>query len=663
MSYIIGIDTGGTYTDAVIFDADSRVVLAEGKARTTKDDLSRGISAALDLLPRDIVSKASLAALSTTLATNACVEGRGGRAKLILIGTTPEVLDWIGADDAYGLNRDDVLCINARGSFDGTVLAEVDWDNVLAEHADFFAGVQAIAAAEVFALRNGGAVERRAEEALAQLGVPVVTAYSLSDGPNIMERGATALLNARLLFVASDFIAAVQRSLAERGIDVPVMIVRSDGGLMSAAMSGSRPVETIMSGPAASVLGGRELAGGENCLIVDMGGTTTDVSVVENGIPAFTDGIAIGKWRTQVKGVRIDTFGLGGDSRLTTADGRLAISEKRVEPISAAAVRFPRIKDTLRSLLCRDRFGTLPYHEGFFLLKDPDDRSLYDYTELTFIDALKREGCIMIGGEGVEPWKLRCARLEDEGVVMRIGLTPTDIMHVKGDFVSGDREAAVLAAEYFSRRLGYPAGDEGIAAFCADVYEEVERKLYCGLIRAMADRFCDGASGENMMRAADESFRTRSDRDRFFRTQFTTRATLVGVGAPTHIFLPEVAAALGTTCVVPDHAAVANAVGAAVADVAAEVKVSVSPVYTAFGVDGYIVHSPGGAFIYGTLDESIAAADKAAREAAAAEARRRGAAGELDVSSDVKNSSGRDRDGATVELGVLITARAAVKKR
>ena len=152
MSYIIGIDTGGTYTDAVIFDADSRVVLAEGKARTTKDDLSRGISAALDLLPRDIVSKASLAALSTTLATNACVEGRGGRAKLILIGTTPEVLDWIGADDAYGLNRDDVLCINARGSFDGTVLAEVDWDNVLAEHADFFAGVQAIAAAEVFAL-------------------------------------------------------------------------------------------------------------------------------------------------------------------------------------------------------------------------------------------------------------------------------------------------------------------------------------------------------------------------------------------------------------------------------------------------------------------------------------------------------------------------------
>ena len=121
MAYGVGIDTGGTYTDAVICDLETGRVLAEGKSPTTRHDLSLGVGRALDMLPGDLLKKVSMAALSTTLATNACVENRGGRARLVLMGATRKTLEWIGADKKYGLNYDDVLCVESAASFDGVL--------------------------------------------------------------------------------------------------------------------------------------------------------------------------------------------------------------------------------------------------------------------------------------------------------------------------------------------------------------------------------------------------------------------------------------------------------------------------------------------------------------------------------------------------------------
>ena len=120
MAYGIGIDTGGTYTDAVIYDFDQKKVLAKGKSPTTRNDLSLGIGRALDMLPEELTRRAELVALSTTLATNACVENKGGRAHLVLMGTNRKNLEWIGADKKYGIDYDHVLCLDTRGSFDGT---------------------------------------------------------------------------------------------------------------------------------------------------------------------------------------------------------------------------------------------------------------------------------------------------------------------------------------------------------------------------------------------------------------------------------------------------------------------------------------------------------------------------------------------------------------
>lgn len=126
----IGIDTGGTYTDVVLYDFEIKGVIAKGKSLTTKEDLSIGIGNALDVLPDELRKKAEVISLSTTLATNACIEGKGGRAKLILLGTTYETLDSIHASKVYGLKNEDILCLQTKSTFDGKVVEHPDWMQV-----------------------------------------------------------------------------------------------------------------------------------------------------------------------------------------------------------------------------------------------------------------------------------------------------------------------------------------------------------------------------------------------------------------------------------------------------------------------------------------------------------------------------------------------------
>lgn len=399
---IIGIDTGGTFTDAVAFDLDSRGILAKGKARTTKEDLSVGISNALDTLPPALLREACRISLSTTLATNACVEGKGCRAKLILMGATKTVLRTIGAEKKYGLREEDVLCLDTHGSFDGSVVDEPDWDAVIAENERWLADTEAIGVVEANAARNGAVCEKHAREALAaRFDVPIVLASELTSDLNMMERGATALLNARLLPLIEEFLASVRRSLAARGVTASIAIVRSDGSLMSEAFAGGKPVETILSGPAASILGSRELADRETCLVIDMGGTTTDVSIVVDGRPALTDRIRIGSWKTQVRGAYVETFGLGGDSAVRVVKGELSLSERRLEPISAAAQRWPRIKELLRRRC--DASPCAPWAtscEGLFLVRQPNDRARYTAAELQIVDELAAGPALI--GDGIK---------------------------------------------------------------------------------------------------------------------------------------------------------------------------------------------------------------------------------------------------------------------
>ncbi|MDY5972207.1 MAG: hydantoinase/oxoprolinase N-terminal domain-containing protein, partial [Butyricicoccus sp.] len=205
MKLAIGIDTGGTCTDAVLYDFESGRVLGRSKALTTYDDLTRGILAALDGLDPDLCRQAAVAGLSTTLATNACVEGKFRRTRLLLMGIDRRGIERFGAD--YGFtDPDDIRYLPCRTTITGQVLEEPDWDFLRAHAADWFSDVEGCAVCEIYGMRNGGVLERKAASILgAATGLPVVCASTLFGGLSSLERAASAVLNAGLLPVTRDF--------------------------------------------------------------------------------------------------------------------------------------------------------------------------------------------------------------------------------------------------------------------------------------------------------------------------------------------------------------------------------------------------------------------------------------------------------------------------
>ena len=635
----LGIDTGGTFTDAVVVDVDSVQVLAHAKALTTKENLTLGIGNAIDALPRDVLMLAEHAALSTTLATNACVEGKGGRAKLVLVGATDELLHRVDAQGKFGIPYADVITLPFVGSYDGNDVEIPDWDALYEANPGFFEEADSFGIASLYALNNGSVVEKSGAAWLREkFGKLVVESTEIAVEPNVIGRGATALLNARLVPVIDEFLNAVNAAFADRGLVMPLAIVRSDGTLMSEELARLRPVETILSGPAASVTGARALAGCPESLIVDIGGTTSDISVVHAGRANRTDGIVIGGWKTQVAGVQIDTIALGGDTQVRFAkNSKLELGTRRVMPLCIAAQRWPQVIRALERYLVLPGIDFHARYELLYLLRDPGDVTRFNQTEQQLIDLL-RDGPVAFHDDRMYILGLKPDRLEDEGIVMRCGMTPTDAMHIKGDFCEFDARASRLGAQCLLksyRGADAAADDAAIAAVADEIYDLAQYRLFSQVLGMFAqDRFWP--EGQTAFDAQMSAIVERVWADRAaegrppFSVRFESDAALVGVGAPTHVFLPAVADMLSAPCVVPQHAPVANAVGAAVSRISVEQRVYVNPVRGADGVvQGYKVRGSGSAEMCDHLDEALEVARERAGTLAQEEARRRGASGEL----------------------------------
>ena len=667
----IGIDTGGTCTDAVAFDFETGTLLAKGKALTTRENLTIGIGQALDMLPADLIRDAALISLSTTLATNACVENKGCRAKLLIFGLTDEYIRRFDAEAKYGFKYENVRCVDTNGSADGLVIDEPDWDAVVSELGEWLSDADALSAAELYAISNGAPCERHAGKLAEELyGLPLVCASDLTSELNVLTRGATALLNARLLPIVQEFIEAALTDFKARECKAPVMIIRSDGSLMTEKLSLTRPVETILSGPSASVLAGLSYADDKDCLIIDMGGTTTDVSVVQGSRPVMADGgIQIGGWRTHVKGVFVDTFALGGDSAIRAQGDYLKLYKRRVMPICSASERWPQIKTMLQELLSAKRKSTFPLYELLYLVREPAEPKRYNGYEQSLIEALRKGPCMLCDIEevsGVSVYHLNSERLEAEGVIMRCGLTPTDFMHIKGEYCEYDSEASKLAARIALFYLGREDTPEALNVLADEAYSMIEEHLYVNLLRiTLAQqypvKFTKGLDEQTEF-LLRQGWTTRDrDDDALFNHRPKTGAVLVGIGAPTHVFLPAVAKALGTSYILPENAEVANALGALKADIHAVARVEITKRLSSSGEMLYIVLSPSGSSRFDNLDEAAETAMAAAEAAAVKEARTRGALGELAVNTSIKNHSAVSRWGSDVELGCTavseVTAR------
>ena len=182
--------------------------------------------------------------------------------------------------------------------------------------------------------------EQRAYKAISSVcDLPVVLGHQLSTRLGSVERATTAALNASLLAVLQDFVIAVRRAMERRQIDAPLMVVRGDGTLMSDEFAARTPVETIHSGPAASAIGGRFLSRLDKALVVDVGGTTTDIALIEDGqVTVSEEGATVGDFKTSVKAANLLSIALGGDSHITWGHKKeVVIGPERVTPLAYLA--------------------------------------------------------------------------------------------------------------------------------------------------------------------------------------------------------------------------------------------------------------------------------------------------------------------------------------
>ena len=346
-SYFLGIDTGGTFTDAVLLD-EAKQVIAAAKSLTTRFDLAVGIGGALDKLPQEALNRVTLVSLSTTLTTNSVVEGKGSPVCVLLAGYDAAQIKASGMTELLGAEA--IVSLPGGHDAGGNALTALDEEASKAAILKHAPRVSAFAISASFAVRNPQH-ELQLRAWVKQLcDKPVTCGHELASSLGAPRRAMTVALNARMVSHVKALIDSVQRTLAQRNIDAPLMIVKGDGTLINAHSALERPVGTVLSGPAASVIGACALSGVHNAIVADMGGTTTDIAVVRNGRPELSvDGALIGDWRPMVEAVKVYSIGLGGDSEVRFLGGKgLAIGPRRVVPISLLAHEHPEILPVLQ---------------------------------------------------------------------------------------------------------------------------------------------------------------------------------------------------------------------------------------------------------------------------------------------------------------------------
>jgi len=328
-------------------------VLATHKSLTTKRDFSIGIEQVIDGIHIDDPAAVKMVSISTTLATNAIAEGKGKRVALFLIGYDPELIANFRMQDRFATPH----FFYFRGGHDlyGREKAELDLPGILAQVNKIKDRIDALAVSSYFSPLNPEH-ENRTYKAISSIcDLPIVLGHQLSTKLGSVERATTAALNASLLAVLQDFIIAARRAMERRRIVAPLMVVRGDGTLMSDEFAARTPVETIHSGPAASAIGGRFLSNLDEALIVDVGGTTTDLALIEDGqVRVSTEGATVGEYKTSVQAANLLSIALGGDSHIRVArDGQIIVGPERVMPLAYLAHQYADVGRRLRALARR----------------------------------------------------------------------------------------------------------------------------------------------------------------------------------------------------------------------------------------------------------------------------------------------------------------------
>lgn len=652
----LGVDTGGTYTDSVIINFDTGEILAKAKALTTRQDLSIGIANSIDNLEKDMMehengdlSTASdsliLVSVSTTLATNSIVEGKGARACLLGIGYDEKTLY------KYGLGSDfpvkEIRLVDGGHDISGQELRVLDNEALKKAIVETKDMVDAYGVSAYGGVRNPEH-EIKARKMIEDIsGLPVICGHELTSKLNSIRRAITVAFNARLIPIIRELLASVRSVLDSRGITAPLMVVKGDGHIVSHTVATERPIETILSGPAASIMGGNYLSGVGTGIVVDMGGTTTDIAILRNGSPQVkADGAAVGEWRTSIRAADIQTSGLGGDSHIILdREERAILSPRRVMPLSLAATHHPGMVDELKMLSGRE-WTTFLIQPADFLIKMKeaglDSMSENDRK----IQAILNGGPKSTFGLAMEldllhPALLNTRGLEESGNIGRIGLTPTDILHVDGTYAIWNTEAALLATEIYAKHLGMET-DVFVRLIRGKITDKLSTEI---LTRFLSEKLGDTVSFDCKTCSLLLSKLLGKEMISELALEPTVKSPIVAIGAPVRTYFPSVADQLNAQLVIPEHAEVANAIGAITGSIIETVEVLIDPIYTPVGIKCYTVHSPMEKIDFDDLKSAAIYARRTAEKLAREKAIQAGAGRHVEVrieQADQKAAEGYD---------------------
>ena len=339
---LLGLDVGGTFTDAVIIEGHR--VVASAKRRTTKNNLMQGIGEALDaVLDSCDTSNIEQVTLSTTVVTNTIVEEKEQVVDLYVV-TGP------------GRNVDDIFPVSPiylQGYTDhrGIVVERTATDAVrdIARMVQERSGTDLAAVSAKFGVRNPQE-ELSITEELKERYNTISNGSLLSGSLNFPRRTISAYFNSAVTPVFTVFKKNVEDVLSARNINAPLHILKADGGSLPMEHMVSRPVETAFTGPAATVLGLSALGaiGDTHTVALDIGGTTTDISLWKQGKPLMTkNGVSIREYPSAVRSFAVTSVGIGGESVVRIIDGKITVGPERVGPSAALGGSEPTLGDAL----------------------------------------------------------------------------------------------------------------------------------------------------------------------------------------------------------------------------------------------------------------------------------------------------------------------------
>lgn len=649
----LGIDVGGTNTDAVLIDLAERKILSFAKAPTTRGDLSEGIRDVLRRLDPTYFPKIALTSLSTTLATNALVEGIRRRVCGILIG--------YGPDDFPAELGEEVALVSGGHTVQGEEKAPLDEEGVRRVLRLRGEGVEAYAVCGYFSVRNPEHELRVKRLVQEQTGKPVVCGHEISLQLDARKRATTALLNAHLIPLIHQLMLSVNEVFRQQKITAPLMVVKGDGSLMSASVVAERPIETILSGPAASVIGAKYLLDrtGEarDAVLVDIGGTTTDIALLRGGLPRLNpNGARVGGWQTNVVAIDLRTIALGGDSQISVDDwGNLRIGPRRVIPLSYLGYCYPGVVEVLKEIhenrrLPPDVKGVdfwISVAEGPWVSMDDLSKKVLSVTagkpHTLFQVAAATHG---------SPSEIsrRLSDLERRGWVQRSAVTPTDMLHVRGIFQAWNREAAEWGIRILCDR-----SKKDLSWLVQQLEETMDRSIGLQILELIL------SESQGSIQAKEGcGFCSYLLRQPFQRASATApvqcrlrlRDKIIGIGAPAHAFLPSLAEKMETHAIIPFYAGVANAVGAVTSAIVVREDLWIKPYQR-----GFRIHGPSGMAYFDSLEEATKEGEGRLKEWVWKKAREAGA-DRVEVFVEVQEHWSTARGGEPVFIEKRIMARA-----